>query len=205
MTPGPAVPDRVATSTSQVAPLTRAALSERGFNGFVSFADLPRSAVPADKGIYVVLRTADSPPVFLERSPASRHKGLDPSATVATLNGSCGPGASVVYIGKAAGRHGLRKRLNAYRREGHGRNAGHSGGVYIRQLADSAELLVCWRITACQSPAGGGGRTDLSVPRGQRDDPFANRNRGSRPAAASGADHLSSAVYGRENGGVAFN
>ncbi|MCD2469538.1 hypothetical protein MBT42_39165 [Streptomyces sp. MBT42] len=135
-----------------------------------------------------MLRTADSPPVFLERSPAGRHKGLDPSATVAALNSSWVPGASVVYIGKAAGRHGLRKRLNAYCREGQGRNAGHSGGVYIWQLADSAELLVCWRITADQSPASAEGELISAFRAANGKIPFANRNRGSRPTAAPGAD-----------------
>ncbi|MFJ9711616.1 hypothetical protein [Streptomyces sp. NPDC101234] len=56
-------------------------------------------------------------------------------------------------MGKAAGRQGLSKRLNAYRRQGHGRIAGHSGGVYIWQLADSDTLLVAWRTVAEPPPA----------------------------------------------------
>ncbi|MCB8900903.1 MULTISPECIES: hypothetical protein [unclassified Streptomyces] len=184
ITPDPAELDPAAASASRIAPLSRGVLTERGFTGFVPFAGLPHSAVPAEKGIYVVLRTADSAPVFFERNPAGRHKGLDPSTTVATLKSSWVPGASVVYIGKAAGRHGLRKRLNAYRREGQGRNAGHSGGGYIWQLADSEGLLVCWRITADQPPADAEGELIAEFTAAHGKIPFANRNRGSRPVVA---------------------
>ncbi|MEU9382505.1 hypothetical protein AB0D38_16630 [Streptomyces sp. NPDC048279] len=39
------------------------------------FADLPHSTVPTGEGIYVVLRPASSPPVFLARSPVGHCKG----------------------------------------------------------------------------------------------------------------------------------
>lgn len=66
----PAENGLAAASTGRPAPLTRTTLAERGFVGFVPFADLPHSTVPAGEGIYVVLRPATSPPVFLARSPA---------------------------------------------------------------------------------------------------------------------------------------
>ena len=53
-------------------------------------------------------------------------------------------GATVVYIGKAAGNCGLKQRLADYRRHGTGLSAGHWGGRCIWQLADSG-LLVAWR------------------------------------------------------------
>lgn len=159
--------------------LTRATLAERGFVGFVPFVDLPYSTVPEGEGIYVVLRPAASSPAFLARSPAGHRKGHDPTTTTATLNSAWVPGATVVYVGKAAGRHGLRKRLNAYRRQGQGRNAGHSGGEYIWQLSDSDTLLVAWR-TVTDPPADQAEAkliAEFTALHGAL--PFANRNRGS--------------------------
>jgi hypothetical protein len=166
-------------SPSRAVPLTRATLADRGFVGFVPFADLPHSTVPAGEGIYVVLRPFSSPPVFLARSRAGHRKGRDASTATATLNSAWVPGATVVYIGKAAGRQGLSKRLNAYRRQGEGHNAGHGGGEYIWQLADSAMLLVAWH-TMVEPPAGQAEAkliAEFIAVHGAL--PFANRNRGS--------------------------
>jgi hypothetical protein len=101
--------------------------------------------------------------------------------TTAILNSAWVPGATVVYVGKAAGRRGLRKRLNAYRRQGQGRNAGHSGGEYIWQLSDSDMLLVAWR-TVTDPPADQAEAqliAEFTALHGAL--PFANRNRGSSP------------------------
>ncbi|MFD9591962.1 hypothetical protein ACFWA9_04280 [Kitasatospora sp. NPDC059973] len=177
--PEPAENGLAAASTSRSTTLTHATLAKRGFVGFVPFANLPYSAVPADEGVYVVLRPATSRPVFLPRSPAGHRKGRDPSATAATLNRAWVPGAQVVYVGKAAGRQGLSKRLNAYRRQGQGRNAGHGGGEYVWQLADSDTLLVAWRAGA-EPPAGRAEAeliAEFTAVHGAL--PFANRNRGS--------------------------
>ncbi|GGV49525.1 hypothetical protein GCM10010495_79140 [Kitasatospora herbaricolor] len=87
---------------------------------------------------------AASHPVFLARSPAGRRRGQDPSTTIATLNSVWVPGATVVHVGKAASRQGLRGRLNAYRRQGQGRNAGHSGAGYIWHLATSPTPTGSW-------------------------------------------------------------
>ncbi|MFJ6294711.1 hypothetical protein ACIQJX_15290 [Streptomyces griseoviridis] len=64
--------------------------------------------------------------------------------TVDKLGDAWVDGASVVYIGKAAGQYGLNQRLADYRRHGAGLLAGHWGGRYIWQLADSDALLVAW-------------------------------------------------------------
>ncbi|WP_119580112.1 hypothetical protein [Streptomyces europaeiscabiei] len=177
--PEPAENGIAAASTGCSAPLTRATLAGRGFMGFVPFADLPHSDVPAEEGVYIVLRPAVSPPVFLARSPAGHRKGHDPTATPATLNSTWVPGATVVYVGKAAGRQGLSKRLNAYRRQGQGHNAGHRGGEYIWQLADSDTLLVAWRTVA--DPPAGQAEAELIAEFAELHGalPVANRNQGS--------------------------
>ncbi|WP_324787031.1 hypothetical protein [Streptomyces sp. H51] len=125
--------------------LTQKTLTERGFRGFVPFRELPGSNVPTGHGIYVVIRTDTSPPSFLPASPAGRLKGRDPSVTADKLDDAWVNGATVVYIGKAAGRDGLNRRLADYCRHGNGLLAGHWGGRYIWQLVDSDALLVAWR------------------------------------------------------------
>ncbi|MFH8868042.1 hypothetical protein [Streptomyces griseus] len=125
--------------------LTQGTLTERGFCGFVPFRVLPDSNVPNGHGIYVVIRPDLSSPSFLPVSPAGHLKGRDPSVTAEKLGEAWVDGATVVYIGKAAGRDGLQQRLSDYRRHGTGLLAGHWGGRYIWQLVDSQALFVAWR------------------------------------------------------------
>lgn len=129
---------------SQTPELTRKTLTARGFRGFVPFRELPGSNVPTGHGIYVVIRTDTSPPSFLPTSPAGRLKARDPSVTADKLRAAWVDGATIVYIGKAAGQNGLDQRLADYRRHGTGLLAGHWGGRYIWQLADWDALLVAW-------------------------------------------------------------
>nr|WSY48920.1 hypothetical protein OG999_01340 [Streptomyces sp. NBC_00886] len=67
-----------AASTGRPALLTRATLAERDFDGFVPFADLPHSTVPAGEGIYVVLRPAASRPVFSHAAPPATARATPP-------------------------------------------------------------------------------------------------------------------------------
>lgn len=167
---------------SPTSELTQKTLAERGFRGFVSFRELSESGVPSQPGIYVVLRTSAESPSFLSRNPAGQLKGRDPSVTADELRSAWVDGAAVIYIGKAsagkAGQRGLRKRLDEYRRHGAGGMAGHWGGRYIWQLADSDELLVAWLPISDRDP--GVAEAELIAEfmelHGAR--PFANRNKG---------------------------
>jgi hypothetical protein len=53
-------------------------------------------------------------------------------------------GTEILYIGKAG--TSLRRRLRTYMKFGMGFPSPHKGGSYIWQLADSRELLVCWKV-----------------------------------------------------------
>ena len=162
--------------------LTQETLSGRGFLGFVTFGELRSSAVPAMPGIYVVLRTSRAAPSFLSRSPAGHRKSRDPSVTPDVLKEAWVDEAVIMYVGKASagkdGSRGLRKRLDEYRRHGAGGLAGHWGGRYIWQLADSDALLVAWLQMTERDP--GEAEAELIAEfmelHGAR--PFANRNKG---------------------------
>nr|WTB35278.1 hypothetical protein OG781_42635 [Streptomyces sp. NBC_00830] len=167
---------------SPTSELTQKTLTERGFRGFVSFRELGDSGVPAEPGIYVVLRVSAETPSFLSRNPAGHLKGRDPSVTADELRGAWVDGATIIYIGKASagkgGQRGLRTRLDEYRRHGAGGMAGHWGGRYIWQLADSDALLVAWLPISDRDP--GVAKAELIAEfmevHGAR--PFANRNKG---------------------------
>lgn len=122
----------------------RAGLDEVGFEGFVRFAELAASTVPREPGIYVVLRTASTPPEMLELTRARAGSAYP----LEDLGGRWIEGTPVIYIGKAEAKAGgLRKRLGQFARKG----ASHQGGRSIWQLADQDELLVAWATTPDES------------------------------------------------------
>ena len=127
---------------------SREALEHGEFRGFVRFADLDVADVPAAPGVYVVVRTSEEPPRFTAESGAGRFKAKDPAVAVDVLEKNWVEGPEVLYIGKAtagsAGRRGLQKRIDEYRRHGAGEPVGHWGGRFIWQLEDRDDLLVAW-------------------------------------------------------------
>lgn len=136
---------------SHAQPWSRHALEEGGFQGFVPLASVPTDAVPAAPGVYAVLRASGEAPRFAAESRAGRFKGKDPSVSADLLAKHWVDGPEVLYIGKAtrgsAGRRGLQKRVEEYRRHGAGEPVAHWGGRFIWQLEDRDELLVAWNVT----------------------------------------------------------
>lgn len=161
---------------------TRANLTDRGFEGFVRFADLPATPVSISGGVYVVLRESDDAPTFLPNSLAGRFKRRDPSVAPETLAAAWVVGERLLYIGRAvadsSGRRGISKRLDEYRRHRAGEPIGHWGGRYIWQLADHADLRVAWKADDDPLAAEADLLDEFITDHGRL--PFANLRRGDR-------------------------
>lgn len=137
--------------------LTRAGLMARGFAGFERFKGIVLDGVPAQSGVYVVLRELDSRPVFLTHSPAGWFKGQNPTVPVGELETAWPDSAHCVYVGKAGpgntGKRGLRRRIKEFRQYGDGRQVAHQGGRRIWQLADADDFIIAWLETPGRDPA----------------------------------------------------
>lgn len=103
------------------------------------------SSVPRSAGIYLITRTPDSKPEFLRDSTGGWFKGLDPSDPLDVVREHWVQGAHVVYVGKGAGRKGLKGRLCQLLDFGFGKAVGHRGGRLLWHLPESEKLLVRWR------------------------------------------------------------
>jgi hypothetical protein len=138
--------------------MNREFLQAQGFEGFKTMGELmdgARAQVPAQKGVYVVLRESESSPQFLSEGTGGHFKGQNPNVPISELKGNWVEGTPIVYIGKAGGTGSsatLNKRLGQYLRFGQGANIGHWGGRYIWQLADSRDLVVCWKTLTDDDP-----------------------------------------------------
>ena len=136
----------------------REILQAIGFEGFKSMGELmagKKKEIPAEKGVYVVLRECDYEPKFLEEGTGGFYKSKNPNVSVSELRSNWVPNTSIVYIGKAGGSKSsatLKTRLAQYLRFGQGANVGHWGGRYIWQLQDSRNLIVCWRKLYSEEP-----------------------------------------------------
>src|SRR5271169_6258119 len=87
-------------------PHGRDVLARDGFLGFstVKSLRLTRCAeVPAQKGVYVVLRRGFVVPRFLERGSGGLFNGRDPNVAISVLQLAWVATAIVLYVGKAGG------------------------------------------------------------------------------------------------------
>jgi hypothetical protein len=126
-------------------------ISLEGFSKLVSVGILREtrcSGVPENSGIYLVLRTSDCLPKFLEKSTGGAFKRKDPTCPSEFVCENWVESAHVVYIGKSSGRKGLRRRLDDLIAFGYGEAVGHWGGRLLWHLPDKENLLVRWRICA---------------------------------------------------------
>jgi hypothetical protein len=141
----------------------RDGLERSGFVGFVPvrqlreecYASVPRKIEGQFVGgIYLAWRDTSEPPRFLARNPGGPYR-RDPTLPIAELKDRWVPGSQVIYIGKAdatpAG-NCLRTRVRAYLRYGASHRIAHEGGFPTWQLADSADLLIAWRVLTPDTP-----------------------------------------------------
>ena len=85
-------------------------------------------------------------------------KGQDPSAPLDVVRAHWVQGAHVVYVGKGAGRKGLKGRLCQLLDLGFGKYCGHRGGRLLWHLKDSGALLV--RRRTCVAEEADGAETE---------------------------------------------
>lgn len=111
--------------------------------------------MPAEKGVYLIIRDIAEHACFLEAGSGGHFNKRNPNVPIKVLEDAWVAPAQVLYIGKAGGKDKkatLRKRLNSYMRFGMGHPCSHWGGRYIWQLADAKELKVFWKATHDQEP-----------------------------------------------------
>ncbi|MEP7210950.1 MAG: hypothetical protein ABI740_08955, partial [Alphaproteobacteria bacterium] len=96
---------------------SQAALKNDGFLGFRGLTDLDTSALPKQRGVYVIMRESDDAPSFLVSGAGGHFQGKDPNVPVDVLQGRWIPGQHILYIGKAGGSESaatLRQRVSAF-------------------------------------------------------------------------------------------
>jgi hypothetical protein len=136
-------------------------LRAHGFTGFVTIGELRENkleVVPRqrdDMGVYVVVRSQQDAPEFLDCSTGGRFKGRDPNVSLDELRANWVSHAIAVYVGKAGapGKSAtLRSRLKQYLDFGAGKAVGHWGGRLLWHLPASDNLVVCWKKTPDEVP-----------------------------------------------------
>lgn len=125
-------------------------LQARNLSGFCAVATLWQllpalDVVPDQPGIYCIVKPDPTPPVFLSQSPAGHFEG-DPTVPVSDLQHKWVADTRVLYVGQTG--RTLRTRITELLRFGRGEPVGHKGGRYVWQLANAAQLLICWRVVA---------------------------------------------------------
>lgn len=133
------------------------ALRRLGFEGFLTVNELrhaQRNAVPAEPGVYLLLRTLAAAPEFLVEGTGGRFKNKDPNESLDRLQEEWVEGALIVYVGQSGSRSKgtLARRVEQMIRFGQGARVAHWGGRLIWQLEDSDRLVVCWKIIGERGP-----------------------------------------------------
>ena len=122
-------------------------LKSNGFVGFKTVAEMKNGGcreLPRPGGVYLIVRLHNTKPQFLTVGSGGHFKGQDPNVSIDELKANWVEDTCVLYIGKATS---LKTRVSAYMSFGKGSNVGHWGGRLVWQLADSDQLLVCWKQT----------------------------------------------------------
>ncbi len=116
-------------------------LAAAGYKGFVPLVGIDVNEIDEAHGVYVIMRPQpELVPTMLAANPVVRRRIRLYSREA--LRTRWIDGATVVYIGKAAGVAGLRDRLKPFSTK----SSSHSGGRAIFQIEDCDELLVCWAV-----------------------------------------------------------
>lgn len=101
-------------------------------------------SVPNAPGIYWVFTPEGMPVCFSEQTERFKAK-IYPAKTLQEKYESC-TDKSILYIGKAEGKRGLRQRLKQYMDYGQGKGNIHAGGRAIWQISDCGLLLLAYEV-----------------------------------------------------------
>lgn len=104
------------------------------------------ACIPEAPGVYWVLAPEGMPVVFGERQDDSGLQGY-PAVLLREKWAGC-IDRGTLYIGKAAGRRGLRQRLRQYMAFGQGQGKNHKGGRAIWQIENPGLLLLAYEVCA---------------------------------------------------------
>jgi hypothetical protein len=134
-----------------IMPASLDGISLAGFSRPISIGVLRETrsfGVPLGSGIYLILRTSDCVPDFLEKTTGGAFKKRDPTCLPEFIRKNWVQGVHVVYVGKAAGEKGLQRRLDDLVAFGYGQAIGHWGGRLLWHLPGREKLLVRWRTSS---------------------------------------------------------
>lgn len=133
-------------------------LKAQGFLGFISVYDYQKrnvNPIPEEKGLYMVLYTADQQPFFKKNNKAGRFLGQNPTVDREELERMWVKNTVVLYIGQAGGSNSsatLRSRIRQLVAFGNGRPISHWEGRTLWQIKDAAKLVLCWQTTSGHDP-----------------------------------------------------
>jgi hypothetical protein len=108
--------------------------------------------VPDVQGVYAVLRVGKGTPRFLRSDPSGHFKGQNPTVAPSESQRRWVSKIEVLYIGKAAGKRGLRLPVRDLLRFASGKPVGHWRGRLLWQVSGWKSFLVAWLPTPRQDP-----------------------------------------------------